>query len=65
VKIEWADIFIVLFCTALMVLVMSFIFGCSSTCRKKVCCPEQGHGPCPICTNIIYDSGDIIYGRKR
>jgi len=59
------DILIVLFCTAAMVAVITFIFGCSSTCKRKLCCPEEGHGPCPICTNVIYDSEDVIYGRKR
>jgi len=63
-KMEVLDIIIVLICTAAMMIIMFLVFGCSSTC-KKLCCPKEGHGPCPICTNVIYDSGDIIYGRKR
>lgn len=29
------------------------MFGCSTTCRKKTCCPMEGHGPCPICTEDL------------
>ncbi len=64
-KMEGLDVLIVLLCTAAMITMMFLAFGCSSTCKRKLCCPEEGHGPCPICTDVIFDSEDIIYGRKR
>lgn len=58
---NWHD-FIVMILIGMVLLFAAIMMGCA-TCRKT-CCPERGHGPCPMC-NVIYDSGDIIYGRKR
>lgn len=40
----------ILLCVGLVMLVSFLLSACSTTgCVKKTCCPEPGHGPCPIC----------------
>ena len=46
------DIVIVLLTIVIIYIALMLFTGCATTC-KKLCCPEEGHGPCPICTDPL------------
>lgn len=29
--------------------ILILLNGCSSNCKRKLCCPQPNHGPCPVC----------------
>lgn len=59
---RWSDAYTIIFIGVLLLTFLFIAFGCSSKCKKKSCCPKEGHGPCPIC-EVVYDRDNIIYGR--
>ena len=30
--------------------------SCSTVCKRKLCCPDEGHGKCPFCHIEDYEA---------
>ncbi len=48
-----ADAGLILLVVIIMMVYLWLASGCATKCRK-LCCPEVGHGPCPICNETDF-----------